>query len=345
METPWPPELGKETALISLSKTPPSIRKSAPLSLRISVTDRCQLRCSYCMPADGVPKISHSEILSFEEIIRFVRMLKSSFDLAKVRITGGEPLVRPGIIELVRLLSAEDIADLALTTNGQELAQMANDLKRAGLRRVNVSLDSLDDQTFWNITGGGQLQQSLAGIRAALRNRLTPLKINMVVLRGINDQEVSALARFGLERGCQVRFLELMPIGCAKEMFADLFVPAWEVRERLESCFSLTAIAPQPGQSSRNFQASDCLGRKGIIGFISPTTEPFCQDCRRVRLTSTGQLISCLAKGCGPSIRNLLRDNTPTATRALHRLVAEQLCQKRSDRKFHTHSPMVGVGG
>ena len=297
------------------------------------------------MPAKGVPKKSHSEILSFEEIIRFVRMLKASFNLSKVRITGGEPLVRPGLDELIKLLSAEGVADLALTTNAQKLAQMAGDLKSAGLRRVNVSLDSLDDRAFWELTGGGQLQQSLAGIEAALRNRLTPLKINMVVLRGINDREVTNLARFGLERGCQVRFLELMPIGCAQEIFDDLFVPAWEVREHLESCFSLTAITCQLGQSSRNFQASDRLGRKGIVGFISPTTQPFCQDCRRVRLTSTGQLISCLAKGCGPSIRNLLQNDTPTAIRDLQRVVGQQLRQKRSDRKFHAHSPMVGVGG
>jgi cyclic pyranopterin phosphate synthase len=153
------------------------------------------------------------------------------------------------------------------------------------------------------------------------------------------------LARFALELGSQVRFLELMPIGCAKEMFDDLFIPTLEVRERLESCFSLTAIARQLGQSSRNFQASDRFGRRGIIGFISPTTKPFCQGCRRMRLTSTGQLISCLAKGCGPSVQNLLQDGTPSATRALQRVVAQQLRQKRSDRKFHTHSPMVGVGG
>ena len=345
VETPWPPELGKGTALISLSKTPRLIHKPAQLSLRISVTDRCQLRCSYCMPPEGVPKKDCHEILTFEEIVRFVRLLKPGFGISKVHITGGEPLVRPGLTELIRLLACEDIADLTLTTNGQKLAQLASHLKRAGLHRVNISLDSLNDRTFQKLTGGGRLQRSLEGIKAALSNGLRPLKINMVVLRGINDHEVAALASFGLELGCQVRFLELMPIGCAKEMFDDLFVPAWEVREHLESSFTLTAIASQLGQSSRNFQASDHLGRKGIIGFISPATQPFCQGCRRMRLTSTGQLISCLAKGCGPSIRNLLQDETPTAIRDLQRVVGQLLQQKRSDRKFHTHSPMVGVGG
>ncbi len=345
METPWPPEFGKETALISLPKILYSIDKSVWLSLRISVTDRCQLRCSYCMPLEGVSKKSHSDILSFEEIIRFVRMLKSSFGLSKVHITGGEPLIRPGIVELIGRLTREDIADLALTTNAQRLAELAPNLKRAGLQRINISLDSLDAKTFGTLTGGGLLEQSLIGIEAALHHGLKPIKINMVVLRGINDHEVSSLARFGLERGCQVRFLELMPIGCAKEMFDDLFVPAWEVRERLENCFSLKAITCQAGQSSRNFQASDRLGRRGIIGFISPTSLPFCQGCRRVRLTSTGQLISCLAKGCGPNVRKLLQKDAPSTARTLQQLVGEQLCQKRSDRKFHTHSPMVSVGG
>ena len=297
------------------------------------------------MPAEGVPKKSHSDILSFEEIVRFVRMLKFSFGLSKVRVTGGEPLVRPDIVELIRLLAHEGIADLALTTNGQKLARMAGDLRGAGLQRVNVSLDSLNDRIFWKLTGGGRLQQSLTGIETALCHGLRPVKINMVVLRGINDQEVCALARFGLERGCQIRFLELMPIGCAKEMFDDLFVPSWEVHKHLASCFNLKAIGCQAGQSSRNFRASDRLGRKGIIGFISPTTEPFCRDCRRVRLRSTGQLISCLAQGCGPSIRNLLQNDTSTARKALLRIVGQQLCQKRSDRKFHTLYPMVGVGG
>ena len=325
-------DTGKETAL-------------KQLSLRISVTDRCQLRCSYCMPPEGVPKKKHSDILSFEDIVRFVRILKSGFGISKVRITGGEPLVRPGISELVKLLADEDIADLALTTNGQELAQLAGDLKRAGLGRVNVSLDSLDDRTFWKLTGGGRLGRSLEGIKAALGNGLKPLKINMVVLRGINDHEVSALARFGLERGCQVRFLELMPIGCAKEKFDERFVPSLEIRQRLENCFSLEEISTGPSQSSRNFWAWDRVGHKGIIGLISPTSQPFCQGCRRVRLTSTGQLISCLAKGSGPSVRKLLQDDTLPARRALGQIVSEGLCQKRSDREFHSHSPMVAVGG
>ncbi|NIA07751.1 MAG: GTP 3',8-cyclase MoaA [Actinobacteria bacterium] len=315
------------------------------MSLRISVTDRCQLRCSYCMPSEGVPKKKHSDILSFEEIVRFVQILKSGFGISKVHITGGEPLIRPGVVELIARLDHEGIADLALTTNGQKLAQMAGDLKRAGLHRVNISLDSLNDRTFRKLTGGGRLDLSVKGIEAAIDQGLTPVKINMVVLRDINDHEVTSLARFGLELGCRVRFLELMPIGCAKEMFDDLFVPAWEVRERLESCFNLKEITCQAGQSSRNFQASDRVGRKGIIGFISPTSQPFCQGCRKMRLRSTGQLISCLAKGCGPSIRNLLQNDRPTVTRTLLRLVAEEICRKRSDRRFHTLAPMVGVGG
>ena len=297
------------------------------------------------MPPEGVPKKNYSDILSFKEIIRFVRTVKSGFGISKVRITGGEPLVRAGIVELVRLLSREGVMDLALTTNAQQLANMADDLKRAGLHRVNVSLDSLDEKTFRNLTGGGQLQRSLEGVKTALQAGLKPLKINVVVLRGVNVHEVAHLARFGLELGCQVRFLELMPIGFAKQKFDELFVEAQEVRRHLESCFSLKEITGQPTQSSRNFWASDGEGREGILGLISPTTQPFCQDCRRVRLTSTGKLIACLAKGNGPSVRELLQDDTPTATKTLQGLVAQQLCQKRSDRKFHILSPMVTVGG
>jgi cyclic pyranopterin phosphate synthase len=298
------------------------------------------------MPPEGVPKKRHSDILNFEDIVRFVRMIKSSFGISKVRLTGGDPLVRPGIVELVRLLSREGIADLALTTNGQKLVDLAGDLKRAGLGRVNVSLDSLEEQVFWKLTGGGRLQRSLQGIKAAIDQGLTPVKINMVVLRGINDNEVSNLAQFGLEHGCQVRFLELMPIGCAKQKFDERFVRAQEIRQNLEKRFSLKEIASQPSQSSRNFQVWDRLGREGIVGLISPNTKPFCQDCRRIRLTSTGELIACLAKkGPGPNVRKLLQNDTPTATKTLQELVAEQLCQKRSDRKFHSLAPMVDVGG
>lgn len=322
-----------------------SYKQHEQLTLRISVTDRCQLRCLYCTPPEGMHERSSSGVLSFEEIIRFVRVLNSGLGVSKVRITGGEPLMRRGIIDLITLLSGQGIADLALTTNGQLLAEMASDLKGAGLRRVNVSLDSLDVKTFGVLSGGGQLGRTLRGIEAALGQELMPVKTNTVVLRGYNDCEVTALARFGLERGCRVRFLELMPIGCARSSFEELFVSTAEVRARLEETFTLQPLIYKAGESSRDFLAWDGQGRRGIIGFISPVTARFCGNCTRLRLTSTGRLISCLARGQGPNVRSLLQSDLPGAAEALLMIVETELDKKRDRLVFDTMRPMVAVGG
>lgn len=316
-----------------------------PVSLRISVTDLCQLRCSYCMPSEGVEKRAHTDILSFEEILRFVRTVKSRFGLSKVHITGGEPLVRPGVVDLVAMLAAEGIDDLALTTNAQNLGQSAKALKQAGLDRVNISLDSLDEGTFATLTGGGQLKHTLGGIEAALREGFSPIKLNTVVLKGCNDAEVTKMAQWAIERGCRIRFLELMPIGCAKAIFDDLFVPASEVRRRLEKSFVLEALSYTPGQSSRNFIAHDSGGRQGVIGFITARSEPFCSGCRRMRLTSTGQLISCLARGKGRDIRGILRQESERKSQLLEEILTSELLQKRAHDGFDTSRAMASVGG
>ena len=311
--------------------------------LRVSVTDRCDFRCTYCM-SEEMTFLPREFILSTEEMDRicsaFIRK-----GVRKLRITGGEPLVRPGIARLVRMLADEGIADLALTTNGQRLPEMAEDLKHAGLRRVNVSLDSLEPETFRRITRGGDVRRVLRGIDAALRTGLAPVKINTVVLRPHNAREVTDLARFALEAGCQIRFLELMPIGCARGIFRDAFVPASEVRARLEGAFRLVPLPYEAGQTSRNFLASDRSGRRGIVGLISPRTRPFCTGCTRIRLTSTGCLISCLARGDGPSVRELLRSDSPAAARALGEMVTEALSRRTEQRPFDTLRPMPSVGG
>jgi len=318
--------------------------KDAPLSLRISVTDRCQLRCVYCMPPGGVPKTGHDAVLSFEEIVRFVRTVRSHFELTKVRITGGDPLARSGIVDLVAMLAAEGVGDLALTTNGQRLAETAGDLKRAGLRRVNVSLDSLDDSTFAALTRGGRPHPTLEGIQAAVRAGLTPVKLNTVVLRGLNDAEVVDVARFGLEAGCEVRFLELMPIGCAGRMFDERFVPTSEVRARIEGQFTLSPLTHRTGASSRDAWASDAGGRSGVIGFVSATTQPFCAGCTRLRLTSTGRLVACLARGDGPDVRRFLSGG-PASDRALQEIVAAEVAGKRARAEFETAHSMAATGG
>ena len=179
----------------------PEARAVGPLSLRVSVTDRCPFRCVYCTPADGVPLFAHADILRYEEIVAFVRVVRRHAGLTKVHVTGGEPLARRDIERFVAMLAAEDVADLALTTNGQALSELAAALRQAGLRRVNVSLDSLDEATFERITRGGELSRVLVGIDAALSAGLHPVKLNATLLRGVNDHEVAALADFAIGRG------------------------------------------------------------------------------------------------------------------------------------------------
>jgi len=319
--------------------------KRPPLSLRISVTDRCQQRCIYCMPPEGVTKLNHDDILSFEEIVRFVRLVKSRFSLLKVHLTGGDPLVRPSVAGLVRMLADENVADLALTTNGQLLAETARPLKAAGLHRVNISLDSLDDQTYASLTRGGQIKRVLEGIHAALKEGFSPIKLNTVVLRDHNLAEVVSMARWAIERGCRIRFLELMPIGCAKGIFRESFVPYREVLARLAEDLILEALPHAPGQSSRDFLARDSHGRRGVVGFITAQSRPFCRGCRRMRLTSTGQLISCLARGSGPNIREILRAGDERADRMLGEILASELARKRARVGFDTPHIMASVGG
>ncbi|MHC4199355.1 MAG: GTP 3',8-cyclase MoaA, partial [Planctomycetota bacterium] len=303
-----------------------------PVSLRISVTDQCQLRCLYCTPGRAAAQ-TRRDVLTFEEIDRFVGVIDSSFRLTKVRITGGEPLIRAGIVDLVAMLARRGVPDLALTTNGQVLAEMAPRLERAGLRRINVSLDSLDTGTYAALTRGGDLRATLEGIDAALGCGLAPVKLNAVVLRGYNDAEVVELARFALDRGCPIRFLEMMPIRGARSIFEDLFVTTSEIRARLEKQFALEPLDRGAGQTSRDFLASDRYGRRGAVGFISPMSRPFCDECTRVRLTSTGRLVSCLMQGPGTDIAGLLRGERPATQRLLGEMVAAELENKHSRRK------------
>ncbi len=315
------------------------------ISLRISVTDRCQLRCLYCMPSEGIPKRSQQEILSFEEIIRFVRVLKTHCTLSKVHITGGEPLVRRNIADLVEKLAREGIIDIALTTNGQLLCKAVLRLKKAGLKRINISLDSLTPKTFARLTRCGDLQHTLDGVEAALRSGLCPVKLNMIVIRSLNSDEVAQIARFGLDRGCEVRFLELMPLGPAAEHFDEWFVSSAEVRAKLSEAFDLCSEPARPGDSSRRYIARDSQGREGVIGFISSSSEPFCAGCHRLRLTASGQLVGCLAMGNTVDVRSLLRGTQPTAACHLIKAIRTALRLKRNGRVFVTRNPMVLTGG
>jgi cyclic pyranopterin phosphate synthase len=314
----------------------------APLSLRLSVTSRCQLRCRYCAPADGLA--GPPAALASDEIIEFVRALGRRYPLRKVHLTGGEPLTRPDLLALVAALAREGAADLALTTNGLRLAPMAAGLRRAGLGRVNISLDSLDPDTYRRLTRGARLAPVIAGIDAACRAGFAPIKLNMVVLRGINDHEVAEVVRWGLDRGCQVRLLELMPIGVAQPHFDQWFLSTAEVRERLAARFDLQPVAGAAGGSSRNFMAR---GEKtgGIVGFISPCSDSFCSGCRRLRLTAEGRLLGCLAQPDSVDIRAALHAAGPERDALLSAAVETALALKRNGRRFAAQGPMIAVGG
>ncbi len=312
------------------------------LSLRISVTDRCQLRCRYCMPPDGIASCRREDVLQFEEITLFARYLQQHFGVAKVRFTGGDPLARRGMPELVDSLSRLDIPDLAMTTNAQQLAGVATELREAGLQRINISLDSLDTSTFSYISRGGVLDRTLAGIDAALNAGLGPVKLNTVVMRGVNDHEVCDLLSFAMERECELRFLELMPIGYGSDLFNDAFVSTASVRHMLASHFELESPSRACGSSSRRCRVRRMDGLEGVVGFISPCTDPFCSGCSRLRLTADGHLIGCLARDDGVSIRPYLG---ATDDEALAAVVREALQSKRSDQHFAQTATMAAIGG
>jgi len=332
-----------ETIMISIlqsnSRQPTVLRHSASqrrvhlksCSLRISVTDRCQLRCGYCLPPEGVALRPHADIMRYEEIADVVRILSRLTPLTKVRLTGGEPLVRSGIEHLVTLLADLHIPDLALTTNGQLLAEFAGPLKSAGLARVNVSLNSINAKTYRELSRGGVLERTLEGIGAALRCGLAPLKLNMVVLRGVNDSEILDMVDFAAERGVEIRFLELMPIGVARHHYRQRFFSSADVRSAIQTRYHLAPISREPGSTCRSFLVGNGGGALGRVGFISACSEPFCHDCNRLRLTSDGRIIGCLASDdVGVPVRTLLSSGAEgirQLEKILENILAHKTCQ------------------
>jgi len=284
---------------------------SRPINyLRISVTDRCNLRCLYCMPPEGVPWRPHEQILRYEEIETVVRAA-TELGISKVRLTGGEPLVRPGIVGLVRMLArVPGVDDLTMTTNGVLLSRYAEALAEAGLRRVNVSLDTLRAERFHRITLLGRIEGVLAGIKAAHRAGLEPVKINTVVIRGMNDDEVVDFAQKTTDEGWNVRFIEWMPIGngqCMGRRWLDGVTTAEEIRHKIEAALGKLqpARAGTGGGPARYYRLP---GAKGTIGFITPVSEHFCFRCNRLRLTADGQLRPCLLSDEEIDLRTPLRE-------------------------------------
>jgi len=280
--------------------------------LRISVTDRCNLRCVYCMPAGGIPLLTHQDILTFEEIERIVRVA-AGLGIYKIRLTGGEPLTRIGITDLVRLIAAvPEIDDISMTTNGHLLPRYAQDLAAAGLRRVNVSLDSLRAGRFRALTRTGNLDRAWEGVLAAEAAGLIPVKINAVVMRGFNDDEVVDFGRLTLAAERHIRFIEVMPLGHNDLWAEDGFVPMQEVRERIEAALGPLRQVGQDNPVLGNGPARywRLPGAPGTIGFISPVSEHFCAHCNRLRLTAEGQLRPCLLSDEEIDLRNPLRSGT-----------------------------------
>jgi cyclic pyranopterin phosphate synthase len=291
--------------------------------LRISVTDRCNLRCIYCMPPEGVPQISHNEILSYEEIWTVVRAA-AELGINKIRLTGGEPLVRAELPNLVRMLSQiKGIEELLLTTNGTFLKKYALELKQAGLSRVNVSLDTLKLDKFRYITRLGELKTVLEGIKAAKEAGFEPVKINTVIMWGINDDEVLDFAKMTYEDGWHVRFIELMPF----KGVAD-FVPSIELRQHI-SLLGKLELCPDSIGITGNGPAMyyRLAGARGTIGFISPLTEhSFCSRCNRMRLTPDGKLRPCLLGEDEIDLKIPLRNNA--SMEELKRLILKAVASK-----------------
>jgi cyclic pyranopterin phosphate synthase len=270
--------------------------------LRISITDRCNFRCSYCMPREGLRWLPRPEILTFEEIERVTRVFVERFGITSVRITGGEPTVRAHLPQLIERLAAFPV-ELSMTTNGATLDGLARELRRAGLHRVTVSCDSLRPDRFAEITGRDMLGPVLAGIRAALESGLRPVKLNAVVVRDVNDDEVVELARFGRESGVEVRYIEFMPLDATGQWSADKVVPSAEVIGRISEIYPLEPMScgPEPAQRYRYLDGG------GTVGVVASVTKPFCADCDRVRITAEGALRSCLFAVRETDLRAILR--------------------------------------
>lgn len=295
--------------------------------LRISVTDRCNFRCAYCMPLEAYEPLDRRELLTFEEITRLARIFLR-LGVREIRLTGGEPLLRRGLVELVSGLSSLDgLEDLSLTTNGSLLLESLPALASAGLRRINVSLDSLDAERFQRITRSKDLPRVLEALSLARILGLSPVKINTVIMRGVNDTEIPDLVAFCRRHGFWLRFIEFMDAGNVNEWRSELLVPKHEILERVRARFGLRELGRMHGDAPAvDYEFADGGGRLGVIASV---TEPFCTSCTRARLTADGKLVTCLFSFRGHDLKGLLRRGADDAA------VVEAVraaWQSRSDR-------------
>jgi GTP 3',8-cyclase len=271
--------------------------------LRVSVTDRCNFRCVYCRSADPENHMPSASLLSWDEYERLVRILVP-MGIRKVRVTGGEPLVRPGVEDFIARLKAIGVQDVSMTTNGFMLAERCDRLVAAGMDRINISLDSLNREKFERITRTKTFDEVIAGIDAAQASRLRPVKVNAVLVRGINDDEVEVFAAFARERDLIMRFIEFMPLDADRAWTRDLVVTGAEVYGRISARWPLEPVVHERSETARKFRFAD--GR-GEIGLISPVSQPFCGACSRIRLTADGKLRTCLFSKDDHDLKFLLR--------------------------------------
>ena len=275
--------------------------------LRVSVTDRCNLRCIYCMPAEGISCLRHEDILKYEELHRIIRVA-SEIGICKIRITGGEPLIRRGIVEFVESLrTIPKLNDISMTTNGVLLEDFAAELFNAGIGRINISLDSLNADKYRQITRHGNLQSVLAGIAKAHQVGFSPIKINIVAIKGFNDDEILDFARLTIDNPFQIRFIELMPLGDAGIQSDGRFLSNDVIKERIATIGKLEQLQRQSNGTDGPADMYRLAGSKGQIGLISAISHNFCSSCNRLRLTSDGQLRNCLLSDSETDLRGPLR--------------------------------------
>jgi cyclic pyranopterin phosphate synthase len=301
--------------------------------VRISVTDRCNFRCQYCMPAEGLPWLERSALLTYEEIERLVRLL-APMGVHDVRLTGGEPLVRKELWRLVEAVSAiDEVHDLSLTTNGYLLARQVEDLVGAGLRRVNVSLDALAPDRFFQLTRRDSLHQVLEGLEAAQQYpQLRPIKVNVVALKDFTEDEVLRFAEFARRNPYEVRFIEFMPLDADRAWTRDKVLPNREIVAMIDAVYPLEPVGRERHGTARRYRFADGTGE---MGFISPVSEPFCGDCNRIRLTAEGQLRTCLFSMNETDLRGPLRSGASDAE--LEEIVRDAVWRK--ELKHHVNDP------
>ena len=315
--------------------------------LRLSITDRCNLRCIYCMPEEGINFLPHSEILTYEEILHLVRLSVQN-GIRKVRLTGGEPLVRKGFINfLTRLCRIEALKEITLTTNGVLLKDLAADIKACGICRINISLDSLKAERFFQITGRDYFDRVWEGIQEAERLEFNPVKINVVVMKGINDDEVLDFARLTLEKPYHIRFIEFMPVGENNGWSPQKFISTEEIYEQIGTLGVLKPVKPNPLEGPAQRYVLE--GGKGEVGFIGALSNHFCEKCNRLRMTAEGHLRSCLFSDQETDIKTPLREGKGDAH--LLKLISHAIKNKPKDHGLGRYGPrkcvrqMSSIGG